>query len=66
MRGSFANSHVYSVCFFQAHRDSPDVELVDAEDDEEIVASTRHRRTCCRREIWEHHRLVAVLPGLDT
>ena len=55
--------HVYSLCFFEGSSIVPDVELVEACDDEEAVDIARSRRLFAMREIWERHRLVAVIPA---
>ena len=53
---------VYSLCSFDAELIVPVVELIDAESDEHAIALARSRGFRTRREVWDHHRLVAALP----
>jgi hypothetical protein len=53
---------VYSLCSFDPEQVVPVVELIDAESDEHAIALARSRGFRMRREIWDHHRLVAALP----
>jgi IMP cyclohydrolase len=41
----------------------PDVALVEADSDEEAVEYARTSRSFTTREIWDRHRLVAVIPS---
>jgi hypothetical protein len=58
---SEANSHVYSICYFDRGLIVPDVRLIDADTDDEAVEYARSSRCFTTREIWERHRLVAVI-----
>jgi|1186.fasta_scaffold23674_4 hypothetical protein len=52
---------VYSLCSFETELVVPVVELIDAETDEDAVSMARSRKFTMRREVWERHRLVAVI-----
>lgn len=54
---------VYSICSFGPQMVVPDVELIDAESDEDAITLARSRRFGMRREIWDRHRLVATVPA---
>jgi hypothetical protein len=53
---------IYSVCFFRDGFLVPDVKLIDASSDEEAIESARMNRSFTTREVWDRHRLVAVIP----
>jgi len=53
---------VYSVCFFRDGAIVPDVRLIDAGSDQEAVDSARGNLAFTTREVWDRHRLVAVIP----
>jgi len=53
---------VYSLCFFERDALVPEVILVDAVSDDEALLEARDRRTFTTREVWQGHRLVAVIP----
>ena len=53
---------VYSLCSFDSDLVVPNVELIDADSDEEALALARLRRFAMRRELWDRHRLVARIP----
>ena len=55
--------HVYSVCFFDSEMVVPNVELVEAGNDDEAVDIARAKRLFTMREVWDRHRLVAVIPA---
>jgi hypothetical protein len=57
--------HVYSVCFFERSFIVPDLLLIDARTDDEALAEARTRRPFTTREVWDRHRLVAVIPPAD-
>jgi hypothetical protein len=63
---SQANSHVYSICYFDRGLIVPEVKLIDAGTDDEAVEYARSSRSFTMREIWERHRLVAVIPASET
>ena len=56
------SGRVYSVCFFEAGWIDPQVQLLEAGDDEDALAIARPIRPWLTREIWDRHRLVRVLP----
>lgn len=58
-----AAQHVYSVCFFDRDFVVPDVLLIEAENDDEALAQARGNRLFTRREVWNRHRLVGVIPA---
>ena len=58
---SETNSHVYSICYFDRGLIVPQVMLIDADTDDEAVEYARSSRCFTTREIWERHRLVAVI-----
>ena len=41
----------------------PEIELIDANNDEDALAQARCRRFSMRRELWDRHRLVATIPA---
>ena len=53
---------VYSLCLFTPGGISPTVQLIDATTDAEAIAVARGNQQFKRREVWDHHRLVAVIP----
>lgn len=55
-------SHVYSVCYFGLGFMVPDVTLIDASSDLEAVELARVSRSFTTREVWDRHRLVALIP----
>ena len=55
-------SRVYSLCSFDPGLVVPEVELIDAETDEEAVGLARRRKHRMRRELWDHRRLVVTIP----
>ena len=57
------SQHIYSVCFFAGGLVVPDVELVEAGNDDEAVDFARAKRLFTMREVWDRHRLVAVIPA---
>ena len=56
-----AGTRVYSICYFPRGFPVPDVKLIDADSDEDAVEYARSSRPFTMREIWDHHRLVAVI-----
>jgi hypothetical protein len=56
-------AHVYSICYLDPGMVVPDVALVEADSDEEAVEYARTSRSFTTREIWDRHRLVAVIPS---
>ena len=53
---------LYSLCFFDRGWIVPQVQFLDAENDEEALSIARSMRPGITREIWDRHRLVRVLP----
>jgi hypothetical protein len=56
------NLRVYTLCFFDIERALSRVQMLDALTDEEAVAFASSTQIFQRREVWDHHRLVATLP----
>ena len=54
-------TRTYTVCFFAVGRIAPDVQLIEAASDEEALEAARSSRLFTRREVWDRHRLVAVI-----
>ena len=54
---------VYSLCSFDPGLVVPEIELIDANNDEDALAQARCRRFSMRRELWDRHRLVATIPA---
>ena len=57
-----AQNRVYCVCFFGRGVVVPDVLLIDAASDDQALAEARLRGSFTTREVWDRHRLVAVIP----
>ena len=55
-------STLYSVCFFERDWIVPEVQFLEAENDSDALAFAKSMRPGMRREIWDRHRLVRVLP----
>lgn len=58
-----AATRVYSVCLFGQHFIVPWVKLLDAASDEEAISEVRSMNRFTKRELWDRHRLVAVIPS---
>ena len=56
-------THLYSACFFQSGCVVPDVKLIEATTDAEAVELALERRMFAVCEVWDRHRLVAVIPS---
>lgn len=54
---------LYSLCCFAPGQVVPEVELIDADTDDEAVILASRRKFAMRRELWERHRLVAHIPA---
>ena len=52
---------VYTLCSFDRGLVVPKVQLIDAETDDEAVAFAAGSNLCSLREVWDRHRLVAVI-----
>jgi hypothetical protein len=55
---------VYSLCLFNTGEVVPTVALIDAATDAEAIAIGSASQQFKRREIWDRHRLVAVIPAV--
>ena len=53
---------VYTLCSFDGGLIVPKVQLIDAATDDEAVARARGTNMWNLRELWDRHRLVAVIP----
>ncbi len=58
-----AAARVYSVCCFTNGLVVPWVRLLDATSDEEAIKEARSLNRFSKRELWDRHRLVAVIPS---
>ena len=56
-------SLVYSVCFFESGLIVPRVSLLEAASDDEAVSAAYAMNRFSMRELWDRHRLVAVIPA---
>lgn len=56
------DARTYTLCFFGAGFVVPQVQLIEACSDAEAIDHARSTRQFTRREIWDRHRLVAVMP----
>jgi hypothetical protein len=52
---------IYTLCSFDRGLVVPKVQLIDAVTDDEAVAFARGSDLCSLREVWDRHRLVAVI-----
>jgi hypothetical protein len=52
---------VYTLCSFDRGLVVPKVQLIDAVTDDEAVAFAGGSNLCSLREVWDRHRLVAVI-----
>ena len=57
-----AEGRLYSLCFFDRGWVVPEVQFVEAGDDEDALAMASSLRPWMTRELWDKHRLVRVLP----
>jgi hypothetical protein len=55
-------ARLYSLCLFDRDWAVPEVQLFEAEDDQEALTLASSMRPWLARELWERHRLVRVLP----
>lgn len=53
---------LYSLCCFDRGWAVPQVQFLEADDDREALFLANSIKPWMEREIWERHRLVAVLP----
>jgi len=54
--------HVYSLCCFGRDWVVPVVQFLDAESDRDALDLAGSINPWLRREVWDRHRLVSVLP----
>ena len=52
---------IYTLCSFDRGLVVPRVQLIDALTDDEAVAFARGGDLCSLKEVWDRHRLVAVI-----
>ena len=57
-------ARLYSLCSFGPDWIVPEVQFLEAVDDEEAYSLARSIKPWMTREIWQRHRLVRVLPPL--
>ena len=55
-------NRIYSLCSFAQGVIVPDVRLIEAATDAEAIEIARDGRLFTTRELWDRHRLVAVIP----
>ena len=56
------SGRLYTACFFEHEAIVPWVQLLAAESDEEAIAELRSSHVFMTRELWDRHRLVALIP----
>lgn len=56
-------ARVYSICSFGSGSAAPAVRLIEAGSDAEAVELARLTCVFATREVWDRHRLVAVIPS---
>lgn len=56
-------ARVYSICFFDRGLVVPQVTLIDATTDADAISQARSMNRFTVREIWDRHRLIAVIPA---
>ena len=61
-RGQAETEQVYSVCFFGRGWIVPEVQFVEAANDQDASVLAGSMRPWMTREVWQRHRLVQVLP----
>lgn len=54
-------NRVYTICTFDRGLVVPNVRLIDAQTDDEAVAFAGDCSLSSMKEVWERHRLVAVI-----
>jgi hypothetical protein len=54
-------SRVYTICTFDRGLVVPNIRLIDAATDDEAVALAGDCSLSSMKEVWERHRLVAVI-----
>jgi hypothetical protein len=55
-------NRVYTVCFFDREWLVPQVNFLDACNDEEAVILASSMQPWMQREVWDRHRLIKVIP----
>lgn len=58
---STLTTKIYSLCVFPTGGVVPEVTLIEADTDEEAICMAQETGTLATREVWDRHRLVAVL-----
>jgi hypothetical protein len=56
---------VYTACFFDHDAIVPRVQLLAAATDDDAIAQVRRSHRFKTRELWDRHRLVAVIPAYN-
>lgn len=56
------SGRLYTACFFEHGAIVPWVQLLAAESDEEAIGELRSSHVFMTRELWDRHRLVALIP----
>ena len=55
-------TRLYTLCVFGSDFAVPWATLLDAESDDDAIAMARSMNRFSERELWDGHRLVAVIP----
>lgn len=53
---------IYTLCVFREGLVVPEVSMIEAESDKQAIDLARATRLLTNRELWDRHRLVAVIP----
>lgn len=56
---------IYTLCSFDRGLVVPKLQLIDAVTDDEAIAFARSSHVCSLREVWDRHRLVAIIQPAD-
>ena len=56
-------ARVYCICIFERSLEVPRVSLFDADTDAQAINAARSMCHFAECEIWDRHRLVAVIPA---
>ena len=59
------SGRLYTACFFERGAIVPRVQLLAAKSDEEAIAKVGSSHMFMTRELWDRHRLVALLPASE-
>jgi hypothetical protein len=63
LAGKAFDQRIYRLCLFEPGAVVPRVQLLSAPSDEEAVALAVDIDPVAEREVWDRHRLVAMLPA---